>query len=339
MTAVPEPAVKATHAVRIEETGAAFQVMADESVLDAALRTGVALAHECQFGGCGTCRMRVLEGDVRYEEWPMALTPEEGAAGFALACQARPVSDLVLSTAGDPCAAPERLQARVASMQSLHPEVVHLTLQLPDAAPRHRPGQYLRLFTGDGTPRSFSMASAPDGRQVDLHIRRIPGGRFTDTGLAGLRPGDRVEVELPLGSFYYRERDYRPMIFVATGTGMAPIKSILESLLDDDACPPIALYWGGRTAADLYLDESLRGWAGRLCEFRYVPVLSRAGAEWEGRRGYVQDAVLQDCPDLSEHAIYLCGSPVMIAAAREAFLAAGANPAHLYADSFTFQHA
>jgi len=329
--------VETTH-VRIAETGAEFTVAPGESVLAAALRAGVALAHECQFGGCGTCRMRVLAGEVRYDEWPMALAEEEGTAGFALACQAQPVTDLVLSTAGDPCAEPQRVQTTVTAVQSLTPDVVHLTLALPQAAPRHRPGQYLRLFTGDGSSRSFSMASAPDGRQVDVHIRRIPGGRFTDGELGALRPGACVPVELPLGSFYYRERDYRPMIFVATGTGLAPIKSILESLLDDADAPPVALYWGGRTPADLYLDDTLRGWAGRLCEFQYVPVLSRADGAWAGRRGYVQDAVLADSPDLSEHAIYLCGSPVMIAAAREVFLAAGANPAHLYADSFTFQH-
>ncbi len=326
--------------IHLLESQQSFEAAAGETVLDGALRANVQMAHDCRFGGCATCRVRLVEGAVAYDEYPMGLTPEEEAEGFALACQARPTSDLVISTArpGEPCAEPARHTAVIRNIAPLSADVVHLTLELPQAETLdYRPGQYLKIFTGDGIARSFSMASVPRDRTVDLHVRRIPGGYFTERLLASLRSDDRLDVELPLGGFYFRKDDYRPLVMVATGTGLAPIKSILESLMDDPDCPPVSLYWGMRTAADLYMHEQIQAWGARLYDFQYVPVLSRADEAWSGRRGHVQHAVAADLPDLSEHAIYLCGSPDMIRDARETFLALGASGAHIYADSFTFQ--
>ena len=201
-----------------------------------------------------------------------------------------------------------------------------------------RPGQYMNVLLDDGVHRSFSMASAPAGNQVDFHVRRIPGGRFTDRGLRGLAAGDRLAVEIPLGRFGYHAEDFRPVVMAATGTGLAPIKSMLESLMDDPDCPPVSLYWGVRAEADLYLADAIRAWGERLYEFRFVPVLSRPGAAWRGRTGHVQDAIAHDFPDLSEHAIYLCGSPAMVADAKRRAVALHASPAHVYVDGFTFQH-
>jgi CDP-4-dehydro-6-deoxyglucose reductase len=174
---------------------------------------------------------------------------------------------------------------------------------------------------------------------VDFHVRRIPGGRFTDSHLGKLVPGHVLDVELPLGAFRYHSEDYRPILMVATGTGLAPIKSILESLMDDPDCPPVWLYWGMRTEAGLYLEQEILGWTARLYEFQYVPVLSRASGQWQGKQGHVQDAVLADMGDLSEHSIYMCGSPAMISDAKQAFLAHGADLEHIYTDGFSFQHA
>ncbi|TSH90790.1 2Fe-2S iron-sulfur cluster binding domain-containing protein [Verticiella sediminum] len=326
-----------THRVQIQETGAMFVVQPGETVLEAGLRAGVAMAHECQFGGCGTCRVRVIEGEVGYDDMPMALVEEEAAAGFALACQARPHSDLVLSTArNEPCAEPVWTQAEVQEVAALAGDVLHVRLAFAADIPAHRPGQYLKLRTPVGE-RSFSMASPPRGREVDLHVRCLPDGRFTSGVLRDWRPGTPVEVELPHGDFYFRARDDRPLIMAVTGTGLAPVKSILEGLMDDDACPPVWLYRGARTESDLYLNEAVAGWGERLCEFTYVPVLSRAQEDWPGRRGHVQDAIVQDFPDLSEFAIYLCGSPDMIHDARQRFLQHGAHPLYMYADAFTFQ--
>lgn len=331
-----------SYQIQVLETGACFAAEHDESLLSAALRANVALAHDCQFGGCGTCRIKVLGGTLDYEEFPLGLTPEEADAGFALACQAKPRSDMVIGTGhvGTPASEPARHTARISGIRALSRDVTHLTLMLPaEAALRYRPGQYMNVLLEDGSGRSFSMASAAEGGQIDFHVRKIPGGHFTDRVIAGLKVGDNLEVELPLGTFRLHAEDYRPLLMVATGTGLAPLKAMLESLMDDPDCPPVSLYWGGRTSADLYFHDEIAQWAQRLYEFRYVPVLSRADERWAGRRGYVQHAVCDDYADLSEHAVYLCGSPAMIADAKRAFISQGASIEHLYADSFTFQHA
>ena len=326
--------------VEVRETGEAFETRADEAVLDAAARQGVRLRHDCTFGTCGTCRVRLVEGSVRYDETPMALSDVEAEQGFALMCQARAQSDLVISTARalPAVAEPARHTALIKALRPVTDEVVHLTLEIPGAnATAWRPGQHMNVHLPDGTHRSFSMASCPESGVVDFHVRRIAGGRFTDRWLSQVRAGERLEIEFPLGPFGLYKSDYRPLLMVATGTGIAPIKGILESLLDDEDCPPVSLYWGMRRERDLYLDELFRSWHGRLYEFRYVPVLSRADANWSGRRGHVQDAVIADFADLSEHAIYLCGSPLMVDEAKTIFTANGAQLDHVHVDAFTFQ--
>ena len=326
------------HRVFVLETGCAFEAGGDESLLDAATRQGVRLPHECTFGGCGTCRIRLLEGQVAYEEMPLALSEEEAQAGFALACQARACGDLSISVPASAAPASQRRSSVVRGLRQLAPDVVNLELEVEADALDYLPGQYMNVLLPEGGHRSFSMASRPGGNRVDFHVRRVPGGRFTDGALRQLRAGDRLEVEIPLGGFRLHQEDYRPLLMVATGTGLAPLKGMLESLMDDEDCPPVSLYWGMRTEGDLYLADEIRGWGERLYDFSFVPVLSRGSDAWTGRRGYVQDAVEQDLPDLSEHAVYLCGSPAMISDAKRRFLARGASAEHVYADGFSFQH-
>lgn len=327
--------------IEIAGTGERFVARADESLLQAATTAGVALAHDCQLGGCGTCRVKVLSGAHEYDEFPFGISQEEADAGFALACQARARSDMVIAAAnpGADVSEPMQVEARVVDVSTLGPDVRRLAIALPEHVDlKFNPGQYMNVLLGDGERRSFSIASAGASRVLDFHIKRVPGGRFTDARLASLRPGDLLQCELPLGSFRFHAEDYRPLLMVVTGTGLAPVKAILESLMDDDDCPPVTLYWGARTEADLYLHDEIRQWGARLYEFRYVPVLSRAAADWNGRRGYVQHAVCEDLADLSDYAIYLCGSPAMIDDARRRFVQKRASIDHLYADSFTFQH-
>lgn len=328
------------HRIHLMESAQCFDARADESLLDAALRHDLHLPHECRLGSCGTCRIKLVEGAVCYEDFPVGLTSEEAEQGYALACQARPASDLVISPQRrlPPCSAPARHTATVKAVRPLAGDVLHLALEMPpDADLLYRAGQYINILLPDGSHRSFSMASRPNPRSLDFHIRRVPHGRFTSESAPRLQPGDTLPVELPLGNFCYHADDYRPLLMLATGTGLAPIKSILESLMDDEDCPPVTLYWGMRAEADLYLHEEILSWAEHLCDFRYVPVLSRAGTQWNGRRGHVQQAVLEDIEDLSEYAIYMCGSPAMIVDARKALLARGASIDHVYADAFTFQ--
>jgi len=327
--------------IEMAGTGERFEARADESLLQAATSAGVAIPHDCQLGGCGTCRLKVVSGTHEYDELPFGISQEEADAGFVLACQARARSDMVLAAApaGAQASAPARFEARVVEVGSLAPDVRRLAIALPAQADlTFNPGQYMNVLLGDGERRSFSMASAGGLPVLDFHIKRVPGGRFTDRVLSSLKAGDRLDVELPLGGFRFHAEDYRPLVVVVTGTGLAPAKAILEALMDDPDCPPVSLYRGARGEADLYLHDEILRWGERLYEFRYVPVLSRPGSGWTGRRGYVQHAVCEDFDDLSEHAVYLCGSPAMIDDARQRFLERGASIDHLYADSFTFQH-
>lgn len=330
-----------THSVHLLETGETFQVDENESVLQAALRADVKIAHDCQLGGCGTCRIKLVEGAVFYPEFPMALTEEEEAQGYALACQARPGADLTISVPSSRLtfSNPVRVEAHVKHAERFTESVVHLSLELSAAEPLdYRSGQYVNIWLEDGTSRSFSMASVAHGNLLDFHVHQIPGGRFSDRLLKDIRAGSTLSVEFPLGTFCYHEEDMRPLVMAATGTGLAPIKAILESLLDDEDCPPVSLYWGMRTEQDLYLRDVIESWKGKLYEFDFVPVLSRGGSLWTGRRGYVQQAVIEDFGDLAEHAIYLCGSPNMVADAKSLFTQHGASLDYVYSDSFSFQH-
>lgn len=337
-----------SHRVLWLQTQQSFDAEEGETVLDAARRHGVDLPHECTFGGCGTCRMKVEDGSIAYAdgELPLAISEDEHAQGYALACQARAQSDLVISVdTGPACSPPAELRATVAEIRMHTPDVYHLALDLPEGhGLRYAAGQYLNILLpdsasgGGGGHRSFSMSSPQQGDRVSLQIRKVAGGRFTDGMLAALQPGDSLQLELPHGNFFYHAQDYQPMVFAATGTGFAPIKAILESLLGDEDCPPIHFYWGMRDEKDLYLLDEIEAWAARLYEFTFVPVLSRAGAGWSGRRGHVQDAILEDFADLSEHSIYLCGSPAMIQEAKACLGLAGAQPSKIYSDSFVFQN-
>ncbi len=326
------------HLIECTDIASQFEARPDETILEAAQRSQIDLPHACQFGGCGTCRVRITRGTVAYEEFPAGLTHEEAAAGYALTCQARATSDISLAAMRrlPPCSEAGRYEAKVTAIEPLTGDVTRLCLALPDHARlQYRAGQYADFIMPDASHRSFSMASPPHGQAIDFHVKRVPGGQFTHQMLDQLRPGDALMLELPQGTFCYHQEDYRPLLMVATGTGIAPIKSIIESLRGDDDCPPIMLYWGVRTLADLYLHQDIAAWADSLSDFTYVPVLSRPHDGWTGRSGHVQDVILQDMDDFSEHAIYLCGSPDMIAQAKRSFLDRQASVHHIYAEGFT----
>lgn len=327
---------------RVSETGETFEVTVQETILEAAIRSGVRLPHECKLGTCGTCRVKLQEGSVHYDEFPMALTEEEAAQGYALACQAHADSDVVLIPDGQGMELPDPvvLQAIVQEVEPLTTGISRLVLHLPDEADfSYLPGQHMNVRLPGHGERSFSMASAyPLGNEVDFHIRHVPGGYFTEGQLSSLTTGEALEVEIPRGTFCYHPDDWRPLLFVAAGTGFAPIRAILESLLDEEDCPPVSLYWGMRTEDDLYARAELESWASRLYEFKFVPVLSRADDRWAGRRGHVQEAIRQDLPDLSDHACYLCGSPQMVAETKHVLLGLHAELSFIYSDSFSFYH-
>jgi len=333
------------HSVTIQPSGHQFQVEEGEAVLAAALRQGFVLPYGCKNGACGSCKGKIVAGTVDYGVYQAkALTDEEKALGKALFCQARPLTDLVIEARTIGAAKDiqvKTLPCRVQKMERVAEDVIILGLKLPaNERLQFLAGQYLEFLLKDGTRRSFSMGNAPhDDELLQLHVRHVAGGQFTDHVFGKMKERDILRFEGPQGTFFLREDSTKPIVFVASGTGFAPIKSIIESALHKDVRRPMTLYWGGRRPNDLYMSALAEGWAaqGRIT---YVPVVSDALPEdnWTGRTGFVHRAVMQDFPDLSGHQVYACGVPIMVDSARKDFIASCKLPEEeFYADSFTTQ--
>ena len=324
-----------------------FQAEPEESILDAALRQGLVLPYGCRDGACGACRGKVLSGQVDHgRAQTYALSEDDRAAGYALMCCARARSDLVIESRELRTAQeiPVRtLPARVDKMTLAAPDVMIVELKLP-ASERLQflAGQYIEILLKDGRRRAFSLANAPhDDGCLQLHIRRAPGGRFTEHVFAAMKVRDLVRFSGPHGGFHLREDSARPILLVAGGTGFAPIKAIVEHVLAEKSTRPLAIYWGGKRHADLYLLPMAEQWARIHPQLHFVPVLSEAdaAASWSGRCGLVHQAAMHDFPDLSGHQAYVCGSPAMVAAARRDFVGQCGLPENeFFADSFEFAH-
>ncbi len=332
--------------VTLQPSGHEFEVEPGEAILAAALRQGFVLPYGCRNGACGSCKGRILEGRVDYGTYQEKALPEkEKAEGKALFCQARPLTDLVLEarTIGAVKDIPiKTLPCRVQKIERLADDVIVLYLKLPaNERLQFLAGQYLEFLLRDGTRRSFSMANPPhDDELIQLHVRHVPGGSFTDHVFGKMKERDILRFEGPHGTFFLREDSDKPIVFVASGTGFAPIKSVIEHALAEEVKRPMTLYWGGRRPKDLYLNDLPLKWATEHPGFRYVPVISDALPEdaWTGRTGFVHRAVMEDFPDLSGHQVYACGVPVMVDAARSDFVArCGLPEDEFYADSFTTQ--
>ncbi|MBC3813127.1 CDP-6-deoxy-delta-3,4-glucoseen reductase [Undibacterium aquatile] len=333
-----------TFQVTVTPSGRQFSCDADETVLSAALRAGVILPYGCKNGACGSCKGKVTDGTVVHgNHQQRALTEDEAAQGMSLFCCAKPQSDLTIEArelvANDEYPL-KKMPTRIAKLEKLSDDVMLLALQLPaNEKLNYRAGQYIEFLLRDGKRRSYSMANAPhDVEHISLHIRHMPGGLFTDQVFSTLKERDILRFEGPQGTFYLREDSDKPIILLASGTGFAPIKALVEQLIHTKSTRPVALYWGGRRPADLYMDKLCQEWAAQLPGFRYVPVISDAQAEdqWQGRTGFVHQAVMADHTDLSGYQVYACGVPVMVDSAKRDFVAQCQLPAdEFYADSFT----
>ena len=317
----------------------------DHTLLDAALAAGLALPYGCRTGVCGACKGKVVQGRVdlgAYGEHALPATARDD--GHALLCCARARSDLVLEISAPAQIADKparKLPCRVSRLERLAEDVMRVDLQLPTAESfTFRAGQYVDIVLEDGQRRSFSIANAPcEQGHLELHIRRIPGGRFTGHVFDGMRVRDILRIEGPHGGFHLHEDSGRPVVMVGGGTGFAPLKGIVEHAIHIGFRPPITLYWGARTPAGLYLHETAQSWQSMLPGFRYIPVVSDARPEdgWTQRRGLVHEAVLADFADLSRHEVYACGSPPMIETVRDSFMRERNLAAEAFhADAFTF---
>ena len=329
--------------VTVQPSGRQFEVARDEVMLPAAIRQGIGLPYGCKDGACGSCKSRLLEGRVIHGAHQLkALSAAEEEAGLILSCCATPQTDCVVEsrqvTAADQFPV-LKMPARVMSIQRPAADVAVLKLQLPaNQSFQYHAGQYVEFILRDGARRSYSMASAPELAQgvMELHIRHMPGGRFTDHVFGAMKEKEILRMEGPFGTFFLREDSARPVVMLASGTGFAPIKALIEHMEAKGLTRPTVLYWGARRAADLYLRDWAEAAAARLPWLRFVPVLSEPDADWSGRTGFVHQAVMADLPDLSGHQVYACGAPVMVQSAQRDFVAAcGLPEEEFFADAFT----
>ncbi|MEO8543289.1 MAG: CDP-6-deoxy-delta-3,4-glucoseen reductase [Burkholderiaceae bacterium] len=332
-----------TFQISILPSGRTFTVNPGEAMLAAGIRQGIGLPYGCKDGACGSCKCKKIEGTVIHgTHQAKALSEEEEANGYVLTCCGVPQSDVVLESrqVTEAGAFPIRkMPARVSALERLSHDVMLVRLQLPANDPFiYHAGQYVEFILRDGSRRSYSMGNARhNGPGVDLHIRHMPGGKFTDHVFGVMKEKEIQRIEGPFGSFYLREESDKPMVLLASGTGFAPIKALIEHLQFQGITRPATLYWGGRRPEDLYLDGWVRQKLAEMPNLRYVPVISNATAEdaWTGRTGFVHKAVLEDLPDLSGYQVYACGAPIVIDSARLEYSdLAGLPEDEFYADSF-----
>lgn len=336
--------------VQLKTSGKTFSVEADETVLEAALRQGINLPYGCKNGACGSCKGKCIEGKIRHGDHSQsALSAADETAGSTLLCCAHPQTDLLIEVRevqGGGDIPVRKVPCRINTIQFPSDDVAVLQLQLP-ASERFQflAGQYLEFLFKDNKRRAYSIASAPHEQgPLELHIRHLPGGLFTDPlfGQASdgkqIKEKDILRFEGPLGSFFLREDSKKPIIFLASGTGFAPIKSMLMHIQEKKIKREIHFYWGGRRPKDLYMDSLCQEFMHTIPGFHYTPVISDALAEdaWQGRTGFVHRAVMNDFPDLSQHQVYACGAPIVIQSARTDFVKDCQLPEEeFFADSFT----
>ncbi len=326
--------------------GTVFIVEGNESILDAALREGHVLPYGCRSGSCGACKADLVEGSVDYGDYDeKSLTDEERMEGKVLLCQARPLQDVVIAVrevASAPSIQIKTLPCRVARKELLAEDVVRLYLTLPrNQQLEFLPGQYIDILLADGQRRSFSLANTPEEAAtegLELHIRLVEGGLFTPKVFDTLHERDLLRFEGPFGTYFLRQDADRPILFVAGGTGFAPVKGMLRQALEAGMKQPMHLFWGARTQADLYLDTMVREWERSHDNLLYTPVLSDPEGEekWTGARGFVHEEVLREYPDLSLHDVYASGPPPMIEAIRTRFREKGMDGERFFYDSFDY---
>lgn len=330
--------------VTIQNSGHTFDVRPSQTILQAAIEADIHIPYGCRNGACGACKGKIISGKVMHDDYQRsAMTEEELAAGSALFCCARPLEDCVIE-----CRElndihgikPRILPARVLKKEKLSHDVMALYLQLPASERlQFMAGQYVEFILKDGKRRAFSIANAPhDEGAMELHLRLIPGGTFTEYVFNEMPEKAILRIEAPFGTFYLREDSDKPIIFVAGGTGFAPVKGIIEHMIHNQNQRQILLYRGVRSLEDLYMGALCQRWAEHMPNITYIPVLSEPKPEdnWQGRTGLVHEAVLADHKDLSGFQAYVCGAPGMCEVAHTSFVQQGLQLDDFFSDAFTF---
>lgn len=333
-----------THQITLKPSGHTYTVADDQILLEAALDAGYVLPYGCRNGACGSCRAKVLEGTVDHGRSQKGALPDNARSeGYTLLCCATAQSDVVIECRelADSSEYPVKIMpCRVQELSKLADDVMRVKLKLPvNERLAFRAGQYIEFMLKGGGRRAFSLANAPhDDEFLEVHIRKIEGGKFTGHVFDAMQVKEIMRFEGPHGTFHLREESDKPIILLAGGTGFAPIKSIVEHVIHNQIQRPIRLYWGARNRAGLYMHSLAEQWAAEHAQIEYIPVLSEAGPDdvWNGRSGLVHAAVMDDLADFSAHQVYACGAPGMIEAARKDFTARGLPEDEFFADAFTF---
>jgi CDP-4-dehydro-6-deoxyglucose reductase, E3 len=330
--------------VTLQPSNHTYQIASDSTVLQAALDAGLTLPYGCRDGACGACKAKLVAGQVDHgKAQEHALPLSERASGGVLTCCARPLTDIVLEVRevhSQNDIPVKNMPCRVHELRKVAEDVMVLRLKLPsNERLQFLAGQYVEFLLPEGKRRAFSLANAPHEDEIlELHVRFIAGGTFTEQVFSTMKVKDILRFEGPLGTFRLREESSKPMVMVAGGTGFAPIKALVEHAIHNHITRPIAIYWGAKDLAGLYLPEMPAQWATAHPHITYVPVLSEPAASdaWNGRTGLVHDAVLADFADLSGHQAYVCGAPVMVEAAQRDFIARGLPADEFFADIFSY---
>jgi CDP-4-dehydro-6-deoxyglucose reductase len=334
-----------SYQITIKSSQHTYTAKASESVLESAIGAGVNIPYGCRNGTCGSCKGDIISGQVDYGDYASsAMSDAEKTAGKALFCCAHPLSDLTIECREIHANViqPRILPARVERKEQLSHDVMALFLKLPSTEHlKFRAGQYIEFLLKDGKRRAFSIANAPHIDNIlEFHLRLIPGGQFTEYVFNEMPDKAILRIEAPFGSFFLREDSDKPIIMVAGGTGFAPIKGIIEHMLHNNIKRPVTLYWGAHSLKDLYMPALPEVWTREYPHIKFIPVLSDACAEdnWQGRTGYVHQAVLDDFAQtgLAEYEVYCCGAPAMVEVAHASFADAGLPEDEFFSDAFNY---
>jgi CDP-4-dehydro-6-deoxyglucose reductase len=317
-------------------SGSSFEQIGQDSILTSAEKAGVNFPYSCRDGRCSSCKCKLLSGQTECRSDELGLTEYQKSQGWILSCvrSAKTAVELEVDDLGGlPLIKPTTLPCKIDSISQISSKVTRVFLRLPPGNKvRYYSGQYIDIIIG-GIRRSYSIANAESADdRLELHIAKIEHGLMSKYWFEEAKKNDLIRINGPLGTFFFRNLVGKDLVFLATGTGIAPIKAMIESiklLAPEDHPKSLTVFWGGRTSDDLYFDPSAEH--ERL---RYVPVLSRSAADWEGQQGYVQDVFLNEHPELSNCVVYACGSEKMIHSSYEILVKSGLSEKKFFSDVF-----
>jgi len=320
------------------QTGSSFPAAEGQSILDAASSSGIQFPYSCRTGRCSSCKVRIISGASAALVQELGLSEQERSHGWGLSCVRTAVSDLQIEVEELPSFSLPKartLPCRIRQIDRLAPDVMRIFLGLPPASDfSFRAGQYIDVIAPQGgIRRSYSLAcSAVKENQLELHVRKVVNGAMSEYWFSHAKVGDLLRLNGPLGTFVFRDLGDVDLVFLATGTGIAPVKAMVESLVSsplENQPRSVSIYWGGRKRDDFYLDFSAL-----TTGIHYQPVLSRETDDWQGARGYVQDTLAQNCSDFGNTSVYACGSDTMIHSARKMLIDRGLPERRFYSDAF-----